>query len=706
MAKNVYGELFDQLPIPERLSPENIAKMLDEHMEANGNRRNIAVSESSVNRSTPKRTTHSAAYRAIMSVAACAVLVLGLIRFTADDNPAIKVNEPAPGSYAEDYDQLHKTFQKYYVDEDNKTLDSAIAEIEHSYNEAENNTQTDEVKEPEVTTTDSQVTEEVQPPVTEDTIPSTETPDIDEVPDVEEEEIVDETHDEPILLPDIDGFDTDHGIIVNGGRIFVKDCDSLRVFNTDGGFYNEAFIQLIMSEGENKSLKDVYVIGDRVALVYGVETTEAVTPVQTDEASEGSVLDELLGENVEEVDTVTRYSAEVRLYQLTSAGVYEIYSQSQAGSYVDSVEKDGSVYLITDYSDYRLSPIVGVNDLDSYVPTYTVMGEKRYIEASSILIPSKITTTDYTVISGLNTADLSGSVRALLGFEGRVVATGEAVYIFGLGSDTTGTYVEKFSLNGGIVDHNGFTVIDGLALSGDGISLCADAILISTVNGTDTGCTTTVRAYNTSLEVLSKVDFPGFFANVHKDGSKLYYGNETMAYGVDFEDPAHPVLVEATSVKDVTDYLVEFEDGYLTLTEQDGSLVLTKVIENADGELVGYAETVVYSGSFTSKALENNDLMFRSGSLVGVPYGYYDGLDYCYTYALYKSTATGFELVGSFETHETDTAFELGRGIDVNGSLYLFSEGRIYQLTATESTLALNSRVDLIYSTYSGHNNW
>ena len=67
MAKNIYGEMFDQLPIPERLLPENIAKMLDEQASVVTKRSEITVSVSS---EKVKPIPHSVRYRAIMSVAA------------------------------------------------------------------------------------------------------------------------------------------------------------------------------------------------------------------------------------------------------------------------------------------------------------------------------------------------------------------------------------------------------------------------------------------------------------------------------------------------------------------------------------------------------------------------------------------------------------------------------------------------------------
>ena len=712
MAKNIYGEMFEQLSIPARLEPDNIAKMLDEHMAANTKRSSITVSSSdnNIKRSAPKRT-HSAAYRVIMSAAACAALVLGIMRYTGATEPKIVVTPPAPGNYASDYSDIHSAFQQYYVDDsDKQTLDSAIAEIEHAYNEAQANEGTDEtVTEPEVTTTQPDVTE---PPVTTTEAPVTE-------PAPEEEENVtitdiEEPEESGVALPDMSGFDRDHGIIIENGRIFVRDGNDIRILSSvDGTLNYDGTVEMLSGVNETKELVEFYVIGNRLAAVYTVETAEVIdsaVPAQEEEFE--SVLDEIIGDTYAEVaHDVIRHSTEVCIYEFTDGAFYQVYNYTQCGSLVEIKETDGSIYVVTDYNDYRLSPIVGVDDLDSYVPTYSINGVKLFLEPSEILLPSRVTTTDYTVISGINVAasSINASVQALLGYEGRTVVTDSAVYIFAYESaDTSSTSVEKFKLMDGAVMHDGFEVIDGVALSGDGITHNGDTILISTLSNTELGYVTSVKAYDEALEIISKVDLPALLTKAQLDGSKLYLNGSDCAYAIDFLDPAAPALIEITGEKDVLESLVEFEDGYVILTRaEDGSIKLSKIIEDVNGDLsVCYEATVYEAADATSKALINNDVLYVGDGLVGVPYGYFDGYDYCYTYALYRSVGNAFELVGKFESHETDAAFEMGKAIESDGTLYVFSEGRVYAMNATTEALSLIGRADIIYSAYSGHNAW
>ena len=91
---------------------------------------------------------------------------------------------------------------------------------------------------------------------------------------------------------------------------------------------------------------------------------------------------------------------------------------------------------------------------------------------------------------------------------------------------------------------------------------------------------------------------------------------------------------------------------------------------------------------------------------VGVPYGFFDGYDYCYRYGMYKLEGSTFRLVGQIESHEVDEAFEMTRSKLSGGILYIFSEGRVYSAMGGDSSLSVISSADLIESSYSGHTSW
>lgn len=775
---NIYSEMLSSLPVPERLSPENIALMLEENSAAKKNRamissdlgaeskrelpksketvtvtrpseiytqdavaeasekpeesaagtkiNEISVSEEKTPSACREKTAagkpvrRTAYYRAVLSIAACAALVFGMTRYF-DNGEVAQIDTEIKGStYASDYDELHKTFRKYYVDDEEKqTLDSAMAQIEHSYDESQGSEVSDNVTEPSQTTTpEDAVTGEVTKPqedtTGENTVPT--------VPD--EMETRPQTPDENVSIEEVDPADTPlpeftgealDNAIISGNRIYVIDGNAVKVILTDNG--QMSYIGDITPSCdmfETKTLEKVIPMGDRVALIYSSVNEEPESiPVFEDN---GTLVDEIFDSFYTEEQASSQVrSVEVAIYDVYQNGVISQLSVlSQNGTLVD-VRSDGEyIYLVTDYDDYRNAPLTGVDDLDSYVPSYEQDGVKYYIQPENILIPGYVSTTDYTIVSGVSIGafGVTADVQAVLGSEGKVIVTDGAVYIYGYsgGGGVDETVCEKLRLSYGMARYENSYAVEGVALAG-GIYECDGTIFVTTLKKSDTGYTTVVYAFDSEMNMLSRVEFPAAVRKVSFDGKKVYLTNGAKSYGADFSQPANPQLIDykAQAEIDLTSNLMEFGNGYVTLTRgKDGSIVLSKIVP-ADGGYITEAFTTVASptGDPTSMALGDNSVMYLDlySGYVGVPYGFFDGYDYCYRYALYRLTGAGFELVGQIESHEVDEAFEMGRSELSSGILYIFSEGRIYSATVG-SSLSVISSAELIESSYSGHSSW
>lgn len=714
MANNIYSEMFESIKIPDRLSPENIAAMLDANAAEQRLRSGISVKTSdniSKSADTSDKTNSKksgSAYRAVASVAACAVMVFGLVRYFDVGEVQSAGNDIKGSTYASDYDELHKTFRKYYVDDEGKmTLDSAMAEIDHSYNDGRNDAENDNVdktpeeEKPPVTTGDNPVIEDI--PDGPDDIPEEEQPD-----DPFEEE---PEKDYGIRLPE-PSVPEDDGVLVADGRIYVRDGSSVKVILTSGGrpdYIGDAVPEYGLFE--TKTLEEIYAVDSRLIAVYSVITEEPLS-VPAFEDGETVIGDTINSVYPEFTQTQKIHSTEIAVYDINGDGRIErAATVSQSGKLVDSKIKDGYVYVVTSYDDYRRSPLIGVDDLESYVPSYTVNGEKFYIQPENILIPEYVSTTDYTVVSGIAAAlpSVPVSVQAVLGSEGKVIVTDSAVYVFGF-SDSLGTCkttVEKLSLNYGSAMFEGASFAEGVAVNG-GIKETDNAILVTTLRETNAGYITSVNALDSSMNVMSKIDFPSALTNVSFDGAKVFLNNGTDFYAADFSSPAAPALIEYGDDIDVTSGLVPFQDGYITLTKDDeGRTVLAKISSDQSGEFAVEAEITVTEEQADSMALKNNYLMYcdSGNGYVGVPYGYYDGFDYCYRFVMYKYSAGEFSEIGRIESHEVEDAFEFKNAILHDGILYVFSDGRIYSAAVGENALSVIGSADLIESSYSGHTN-
>ena len=712
-ADNIYVELFGQLSIPSRLEPENIAAMLNERMAAERGSEPVMISSTTRNiTKTSNKHKTSTAYRSIASLAACAALAFGAAGYAGVFDADIPAEvQQGGGAYASDYDDVHRTFAQYYIDDtDKKTLDSAIRDIDHSYNENEND--------PTNAVTQPQPPVESESPVEQD--PEHTTPSVDNktpdntapAPSVEDPDPVTEPDptehiDDLIPLPKNKAEDVSGNYKFGTGFIAVSDGNIIRVIQNENGKldYSDNIFPSF-AEGSDKSLLGFYADGTKLTAVYSV----VKTAVPYDSAVDG-MLDGLYGRTA----TGSQYSVEVCVYDIVDGSAYLINDVVQGGSLVDMNYSGGALYLVTAYSDYRVTPIIGVDDLESYVPSYTVNGIKYYVEAANIMIPDYLATTDYTVISGISTQNGAVSVQAVLGYEGRVILKNGAVYLFGY--DTLGgadvTSVKVFGLAGGNVGYAGYKDIDGIALGGAGISVfknaiagTKDVIAVATVSQTPDGYDTILSVYDSTMELVSRLLFPGALTTAKREGTEIYLSGSGVKYGVDLTDPSAPEYWEVKDAvpkaADPADGLVKLGDGYVTLTKSSSGLVLSKISKNERGELRLDYKTTIHSGDVRSKAIENTGLLFVSGNTVGVPYGYFDGLDYCFKYALYQATATGFELVSEIEVHETDAAFENGAAVLHGGYLYIFSDGRIYTAT-TQDGLDIVGTAEIVESAYSGH---
>lgn len=719
-ANNIYTELFESIPIPSRLEPENIAAMLDERMgvktvraeEVPGKQTKAektvraveeAASERRIEVSAGGKRRTSSLYRTVAAMAACAALAIGVIGYMGIGDTALPSEDtPDGGAYASDYNDVHKTFEQYYVDTTGKkTLDSAIKDIEHSYNENDNESQSAQPSNPTVTdapepaeplvssdASEPAVPDEPKPPVSE--------PDEPKTPAVTPNETVDDT----VLLPSSDAVYDNSDIVFGDGFILRKEQNTVRIIVTSAGSLDyTGNIFPIYEEMTSKTLAGLYADGSRVIAVYSVARNGA--PYANDPVN--GLIDSLYGSPSE-----PRSSVEVCVYNIQDGAAYPVSVTSQSGSLVDMTYASGSLYLVTAYNDYRVAPIIGVEDLESYVPSYTVNGEKRYIQASDIMIPDYISTTDYTVISGIS-LDGNVSMKAVLGYEGRVILRDGAVYLFGYDSSVLGdrTSVRVFSLSGGNVSYARCVYIDGVALGGDGISCFGNAIAVAAIEHVNDSYVTNLGVYDGTdgtMNMISRAVIPGALTTAEKVDSRLYLSGAQRRYGIDLSNPSKPFEITEEPKPDPAKGLVGFDGGYVTLTKaSDGSLQLAKIIKNASGELrLEYKTTVCDEPSCVSKALENNGLLFVSGNIVGLPYGYYDGYDYCYRYALYRAANGSFSPMGEIEFHETDDVYEFGKSILNGGVLYIFSDGRISSAVVGDS-LTLVDSAQIVESAYSGH---
>jgi uncharacterized secreted protein with C-terminal beta-propeller domain len=144
-------------------------------------------------------------------------------------------------------------------------------------------------------------------------------------------------------------------------------------------------------------------------------------------------------------------------------------SFSQKGWYSSSRMIDSHIYLITTFSPMvnQLNEFAR-DDLEAYIPSYTINGDSYYIAPSGIVLPEKLDWVQYTVISGLdvNSPEFFVSSTANLGSSWIIYSSMNNIYITSSVHEIIGrrrtqwgywddykeyTQINKFSINKGQV---------------------------------------------------------------------------------------------------------------------------------------------------------------------------------------------------------------------------------------------------------------
>ena len=666
--KDLIKELFEDIKIPDRLLPENIAIML----------KNAQLAEKPSK--TPKQDKHSdllqskatakrqgirlhknSNFRRIASTAAAFMIMLvGLaVYFNNGDSSAPMTSGTDFGveiDTAEDYNSLYNTFRRIYVSE---TPD-------------------------EITTTASSG--------------------------------------DP-ASPIIPNFGTGSG----GQQSYfsaLNISDKLLTETTEAAQLTQGIAEadIVKTDGQN-----IYYISDRslylVSLKDGEMKLESVTksanivPVEMFISNNSLVVvSSKLQSSADSITPTNKYNTVVDFYNISDKNRPSIKTTyEQSGSYVSSKMIDNNVYIVTCYSSNAV--IDSEQDYEKYIPTYIQNGETSYIQATDISIPKNASNTNYTIISGLDAnAELPLiSAKALLGYDSSVFMTRENAYVAGFSFEDNKQYtnVAKFNISNGLITLSASTKVDGFITNSRSMDEYKGDLRIGTTS-TDKASGSTSNAvyiYDSTLKKIGEITnltandsiksitFSGSLGFVHTKNQ------EKAATVLDFSDPTRPIVISNPITEDYSGYLVSFgssrllafgeeidasgnKTGYkLSVYESTGGGTLTETSSISLGNDLASAKS---NAEFNTKCLSINS----DNNLIGVPVSFFDGVDTCNRYYMIKydaSTAT-FAIVGIIETHDTtDNSFI--RGVFVEDKLYACAEKRI--ISANISDMSIISTLDL-----------
>ena len=684
------NELLNEVEVPDELSPKNIAEMLKKH-----NAQSTMDAEQREIKSAPSIVAQrrTILIRTAAATAACAVFAFGMIAFTEHNKDTGQIDAPIDYSAVspDSYDDLYNIYTGIYLDG--------------------NNTQQD--------TEETAKIIPIEEPVITDTIPEPEQT----LSDLGEFEFTG-ISDERIKRADIAKTDGTNLYCISDGKLYIISLETMEVIAELDNKLNppiEMYIdgnKLILVSKENEEMQ---IIDNTAPQINSDENSQIVSDVPAEDTatyfnSEENQLDSNLqtigasDENENSTMSSTRDSANSDVIARTNV-VVDIYNISdktnpiptttykQNGTYISSKMVDGILYTITSYCDYRNKPLDQNTDLDSYVPAYYLNGEKFYVAASDITIPSNPNSTDYTVLSSINLDNSVEpvSVKAVLGSSKNVYCSANTLYIVGVGKSNENvdySIITCFDLsNANDMRYKSSSSIEGKLISPFSMNEYNGLFRIATAITDELGnVSTSVYVLDSTLTVVNSA---GQLLAGEKVSVVRFEGNYASLYLNDSSNPA--LVVDMTSQPPVQTQSLAGSSAYLYSYSQENLLGLGKSADSSSYVLSMYSadkglmyNTITFAeglADVNSKAFSDRRalLVDNKNSLIGVPvYGHNEFGTINQYYVFTYDDESGFIQKGVIEYNDIDDSNIFERAV-VNGDiLYVIGGSRIVSVQLSD----------------------
>lgn len=678
------SEILNEVEVPDELMPQNIADMLRERSEKSVYVRETAkkkVSEDSAKRRTIIIRTSAA-------IAACAVFAAGMIAYGGERESQKQLEAPieyeaTPPISPEDYNTLYNiytgiTLNGGDVNDSERTVDDdANAASPDGQADSRANDFTD-WKDPNVSEADIvKIDGNFMYCLKGSTLC---------IISLETMEVVSEI--ESSLEPPVE-------IYIEGDKLILISKEKEELYVIDNGIPKA---DVSSSDAENSAAAPV------------VPAQDADTQQQADknsDLSEGTVSDDKTGGYDEDAyggntysddgksaipenaSAVSRTNAAVDIYNISDpANPTHTTAYKQNGSYVSSKIADGVLYLVTAYSDYRIKPLDTMEDLDSFVPAYYLDGEKRYLAAEDIIIPGGAASTDYTVVSAINTnsADVTASVKAVLGSSKNAYCSADTLYVVSEGkANREYSVISSFALSDGGITYRSSGSVDGKVLGHRSMNEYGGLFRIA-AEITDADGRTSVSVYvlDKSLTVVNSAGqlFPeGKASEVRFERNYARLIDSESGEAVIVLDLSTNPPTLAQSLMGNAAYLYSCSDDMLLGVgkSQDGGLTLTMYNSETglalNGTVFGGENGEIFSNALTDR---RSVLVDKDNRLVGVPAYSHNEFGTKNSYYVFTYDENGsFTQKGVIEYLDVDDSMAFRRSSVSGDTLYVISSGRI-----------------------------
>lgn len=672
------NELISEAEVPDELSPQNIAKMLKAQ-----NARSKMESEHKTSKSGPNISVlrRNIIIRTTAAAAACAVFVLGMTAYNQKRIEQEKLDEQItfndvnpPVSYDE-YDDLYNIYTGIDLNGSNSSADSdkpieetaipdntdepivysskvpdeSFSELP-SYDFTDKDKYGENVSEADIIKTDGEYIYCLKGSTL--TIISLETMEI--VSTVESS-----------LTPPIE-------IQKDGGKVFLisSDTEEIQVVNS-----STASAVTESSQAESSSNASDVPAND-AALSNSADGNSDIEAVPKDETSPPAL------------KTAVRTNTLVDVYDVSdAANPILTASYKQNGSYIASWLVDSTLYMVTDYHSYRIKPLDTQTDLDSFVPAYYINGEKFYLAANDIIVPSNADSTDYTVAAAI-TPDGNGitaNVRAVLGGGREIYCSAETLYIASSQKSENGEYsiISSFDLSGDGISYRSGGIVDGKILGRQSMNEYGGKLRIAARITDENGIpSTAIYVLDESMTVENSAG-----QILHSESIETVRFEKNYARLFRKDSPAAAAVVDLSSnpptfaqtAMDGAAYLYKYSDDKLLGigASSEGGVILS-MFGSESGLTMG--SVTIAAGETFSKALTDRRAVLADSEagIIGVPVYSHNEFGTKNQYYVYGfDDGVGFVQKGVIEYTDIDDSMIFLRGKIIGENLYVFGSGRV-----------------------------
>lgn len=391
--------------------------------------------------------------------------------------------------------------------------------------------------------------------------------------------------------------------------------------------------------------------------------------------------------------------------QLDYIGTY-----MQEGEYNDvRMMSDGFLYVVSNDEKNYSAENFKKDDIDEYIPEYSVNGKSEYVKPECIVMPPNIFDDYYSYASYINIAgfNLNGSdittpcdMKSVAGYSGNVYCTQDNLYVtFGY-SDTQ---ITRFSIDSGMINPQATGKVNGYVNDQFSMSEYNGYFRIAaTISSSDIDRT----SYNNALYVLdmnlnevgsiSDFGIDEIIRSVNFSGDLAYvvtFMQTDPLYAIDLSNPSKPVMLDEFKITGYSSYMQKWNNGLLfgfgSSADEDGRETGIKftMFDNSNPTELEAVDAIEIDGwseaKYERKALFINPDM----NLIGFPveknehtdeYGKTDSFYEFYSFEnnkfVFKGAVKGMtHMYNHTSGVVTDNYTPFSRAVYIDGYIYLVS---------------------------------